>query len=224
MNSRPDLAIGIIDSGIRDIAAVEGRSFTLNNDGHLLQAPPVVDRLGHGTAMADIILQQAPEAALYNAQVFLERLVCSARQVAAALDWLVSRDVRLINMSFGLREDREVLGEAVHRAVAAGVILLASSPARGGTVWPAAYPGVISATGDARCAPGELSVPGTGQAEFGGHVRSPLERIAGASVGCAHVSALSATYLYNNSGATVRELSDWLTRRASYFGPERRGC
>ncbi len=223
MGSRPEVAVGIIDSGVTGVRVARGQSFTLTGDGQIAQGVPCEDRLGHGTAVADIVLQQAPCVTLLNAQVFTRRAACTARQVAAALDWLASCEVQLVNMSFGLREDRSIMGEAVCRAVASGMILVASSPARGDRVWPAAYPQVISATGDARCAPGELSVPGAGQAEFGGHVRCSRTQIAGASVGCAHVSGISAAYLCENPAATATELRAWLAGQAIYHGPERRG-
>lgn len=222
MEHRPELAVGIIDSGVRNIGTADSRRFVLDENGEVMAASPQTDQLGHGTAMAKVILQQAPGAALYSAQVFSDRLSCSARQVAKALDWLVSREVRLVNMSFGLREDRAVLREACRRAAQAGVILVASSPARGDAVWPAAYEWVISATGDARCGRGEISALGTGQVEFAGHVRCTDERIAGASVGCAHISGFSARCLRENPGVTANQLRQWLDDQASYRGPERR--
>jgi hypothetical protein len=198
------------------------RGFVAGPDGEVIQTAVVEDRLGHGSALADILLQGAPACRLVNAQVFGRELRCSAAQVAAALDWLAGQQVHLVNMSFGLREDRRVLRLACERAQARGIILIAAAPARGEPVYPASYPGVIRATGDARCTPGELSCLRTPQADFGAHVRSAARGVAGASVGCARVSARAARFLGEFPGASGMQLMDWLAGQASYHGPERR--
>jgi hypothetical protein len=60
--------------------------------------------------------------------VFDERGVTSALQVAAGIEWLVMRGVRLINLSLGLREDRPALREACAAAQDAGVSLDDEAP------------------------------------------------------------------------------------------------
>jgi hypothetical protein len=184
--------------------------------------PGTGDELGHGSAMASILLSKGVDISLYSATVFERRLVCSARQVAAALDWLLLQKVSMVNMSFGLREDRDCLRQSCARAVAAGVILIAASPARGEGVFPARLPGVIRATGDARCSPAEISALATTQADFGACVRSADTGIAGASVGCAHLSAFAAVFLARYPQGNAGELRSWLEAQASYRGPERR--
>jgi subtilisin family serine protease len=217
--------VGLVDSGV-DIATAANlfasRAFRLAADRRVVVAEPEPDRLGHGTALAGILARGVPGLRLLSAQVFLDTLSCSARQVAAALDWLVSQEARLVNMSFGLRQDRDVLRLACARAQAAGVILVAASPARGAPVFPASYPGVIRATGDARCAVDEISCLATAQADFGAHVRVDGGSVAGASVGCARLSAFAATFLARHPQASVEEVRIWLSERATYRGPERR--
>lgn len=220
-----DPAVGLIDSGVDAATAANlsaSRAFRLAADGRVAASEPEADRLGHGTALAGVLMGRVPGIRLLSAQVFTDSLSCSARQVAAALDWMVLHKARLVNMSFGLRRDREVLRQACARAQAAGLILVAASPARGAPVYPASYPGVIRATGDARCALEEISCLATAQADFGAHVRIDDGPVAGASVGCARISALAASFLAGNPAASAAELRDWLTARASYFGPERR--
>ena len=53
-----------------------------------------------------------------------------------------------------------------------GAVLVAAHPARGAPCFPAAYPGVIAATGDARCGWQELSQ--LGPALFGAIIIAPL--------------------------------------------------
>jgi subtilisin family serine protease len=175
------------------------------------------DPLAHGPALADVLLADA-RTELVAARVFFAALATSAAQLAAALDWAVEQGAALANVSAGLRDDREVLRAAIARAQARGMLVVAASPARGGRVLPAAYPGVVRATGDARCALGEWSWLASAQADFGAHVRAGAVR--GASAGCVHVSAQLAALLAD--GATPESALAALRERAHYVGPERR--
>lgn len=225
MAMREGVRIGIVDSGIAgDVSSrvIADASFALK-DGEPVQARALPDRLRHGTAVAGIVAHFVPSAALYVAQVFADRFITTPVQVAAAIDWLTGERVQVINLSLGLPADRAVLAEACARALAAGTILCASSPARGAPVFPASYPGVLRMTGDARCARDEISWLGTAQADFGAHVR-PLdgEVSSGASIGCAHLTGHVGRYFAQGGAADREALHSWLTARASYRGPERR--
>lgn len=111
---------------------------------------------------------------------------------------------------------------ACAEALAAGVLLCASSPACGGPVYPANYPGVIRVTGDARCAPGQWSWLGSRQADFGGYVGTGDR--AGASLGCAALSGRIAALLREAPGMDCQQVHDWLRHHAAFAGPERRGA
>jgi hypothetical protein len=227
-----NLKLGVIDSGVRDTPA--GVSvFTKRFDPDSVQAPvpdrghthqeASSDQMEHGSAIAKIILEKVPFADLFMAQVFQQKLVTTPNQVAAAINWLVGEGVQLINMSFGLTNDRDVLRNACHHALDHGVILVAAASARGDPVYPANYPGVIRATGDARCSPNEISCLNTDQADFGGHVISTNGIIKGASVGCAYIAAFIASYLFDHRNKSPEEIIKWLTDQAKYQGPESKG-
>jgi hypothetical protein len=178
---------------------------------------PVADASGHGTRIAEVIgASGAVEWVL--AQVLDDLGRTSADVVAAAVDWCVSEGCDLIHLSLGLAADRSSLAEAIGRAVAHGGLVVASVPARGAVPYPAAYPGVIRATGDARCAPGELSQLGPGT--FGGCPRLAGREGGGASIGAAHVTAVLVAQ--GSPGERQRAL-DGLSRVARYQGPEQRG-
>jgi hypothetical protein len=100
-------------------------------------------------------------------------------------------------------------------------------PARGAPVYPAAYPGVIRATGDARCAPHELSA--LRPWFFGGCPRLEVaSRMAnghaeggaggGASIGAAWITRAILQEPVVAASAAVAAL----TARAKYRGPESR--
>lgn len=218
--------VGLVDSGLDAAAAARAElacRFTADASGAVVARPVAADRHGHGSALAMVIAGHAPDVRLANAQVFDDRAATRAASVAAALDWLRGHGVRLVNLSLGLADDRAVLRGAVAAAVAAGMLLVAASPARGGPVYPAAYPGVLRASGDARCAPGEWSWLGSAQADVGA---CPLRdgatprpgTPAGASVAAAHVTGLLAARFAGDPTAAAA----WLRDRARWLGPERR--
>lgn len=219
--------IGVVDSGHACEQAgrvVASAAFMLADDG-IHEVPATPDALGHGERVVSVLAHCAPQAELCVAQVFRDRLVTSAAQVAAAIEWLVAQRVSVINLSLGLREPRPVLAEACARAVAAGVIVCAASPARGEPVYPAAFDGVWSVTGDARCAPMEISALGTAQADFGAHVRPVGSALAGsgASMACAYLSGHVARHLASGGRAEAASVRAWLAGEARFHGRQRPG-
>ena len=217
-----DVKVGVIDSGCAPTQAlVAARRFWLD-EGVLCEGLLQPDRLGHGSAVLASLQAEAGALPLLLAQVFSEHGSTSALQVAAALFWLAEQGVTLINLSLGLQQDRAVLRQACAEVQRAGVLLCASSPAQGSAVYPAAYPGVIRITGDARCAPGQWSWLGSAQADFGGHVGERGR--AGASLGCAALSGRIAALLQQQPGLGRQQVCAWLQAHAAYRGPERRGA
>ncbi|NMF88997.1 subtilisin-like serine protease QhpE [Aromatoleum petrolei] len=210
------IRVGLIDSAVRGApaaAVVETRLLTSAGN----------DRTGHGTQIASCVLQHCPSAELLVAQVFGEGRDSSVDAVLEGLDWLVSRGVQLINMSFGMGGASARLASACRRAASAGAILVASAPARGSVTFPAALGDCLAVTGDARCAPGEVSWLGTPAADFGTHPfcdpRNP-ERGGGASIAAARMTGLIGSLL--EGGADAFDVRRELRCRAAYVGAERR--
>jgi Subtilase family len=207
-----ELRVGLLDGGVETALAAHfsaSRAFVDQGAPHSLD---------HGTAVARIILHHAPRAPLLHAEVFGERQRATPELVALGLDWLREEGARLVNMSFGLRPDRAVLCHAVAAAQAAGMILVASVPARGAVVYPGGYAGVIRVSGDARCALGELSSLGGDPADYGACPRDMSGRPGGASFAAAHVTGLLASHL-RETDCAPRAL---LGRLARFHGRERR--
>ncbi len=207
-----DAASGAGNASIIDAAAfvpVEGR---------VEPRATVADPTGHGSRIARLFLGGRPLELLLG-QVFTEAGPSSGAAVAAAIDWAVDQGAALIHLSLGLRGDRGVLRLAVQGALDAGCLVVAATPSRGAPVYPAAYPGVIRATGDARCAPGEVSALGPWL--FGGCPRldaATHTATGGASIGAAWVTRA----ILQEAVRAAPDLRDALTARAKYLGPERR--
>ena len=212
--------VGVVDSGwplaLQD-RVLAARSF-LNGGGD------AQDRLGHGTRTLQAMAALAPAARFVVAQVFGDALRTDMGTLAAAVDWLVGEGARVINLSLGVQQDHAPLRAACERAVASGCLLVASTPARGEPVFPAAYPGAIRAMGDARCAPGQHSALLLPHADFGACVLpSDGDRAhAGASLGCAHLSGRVAALLAAGVAPTRDAVWQALVDSAAFHGPERR--
>lgn len=218
--------VGVIDSGgpagdpAQDMTAA--RAF--QPDGSTVSAMP--DVLGHGSAVAGIILRACPAAQITHGQVFGDRPVTSALRIAAALRWFVSLPKLdrpdLICMSLGLAHDRAPLRAACEHLIAAGIPLIAAHPAQGAPCWPAAYPGVIAATGDARCRWDDLSQPRPGV--IGAWCNSPEhggKGMGGASIGCARLAGHLAAMIADSG--PLPDASAALLSHVRLHGAERRG-
>lgn len=179
--------------------------------------------LAHGSHVARLVLEASPSARLLSAQVFHEGLEAGVGDVVAAIDWLTAQRVDVINLSFGLRERSAALEAACEAAQAAGVLLVAAAPSRGGVVYPAAYRSCIGVSGDARCRPGEVSWLGLDGADFGTHALlepGNAARGGGASIAAARMSGLVAGLL--GQGVAAEEVRSRLYLKAAWMGPEKR--
>lgn len=216
--------VAVLDSGIAPLPHRELRGIRrfVDEDDRVMEREPRADPIGHGTVVAGIIAAAARPPQLLIAQVLNERGRCTAAVLAAAIDWALAERAQLLHFSVGLPQDRGVLRGAVERALASDVSIVAATPARGGPAYPAFYPGVIRATGDARCTEAEISELGTPQADFGAcprHESNPTRVSRGASIGAAHLSRFIVSHV--DAGLAAAATRETLRRLASFHGPER---
>jgi hypothetical protein len=143
---RAAIDIGVIDTGA-DTTNARLRPVLLATRGFAsggYQARP------HGTAVAQLAASQGAKIAV--ADVFgvdrRNQLVAPAEQIAAALDWLISQHVRVVNISIE-GPYNAVLEFVVQDALAHGVAIVAAAGNGGpaaAPAYPAAYPGVVAVT------------------------------------------------------------------------------
>lgn len=194
--------IAIIDSGIhpehphvgRVAGGVQITSSGKNDD--------IVDRLGHGTAVAGAIREKAPDAEIYALKVFDRRLTANIDVIIRALEWCREHDMDLVNLSLGTENP-------AHRERFLSVIggdLLLVSPAG---ALPGSLPMVIGVAPDSDCprdrfryhngvfhaSPYPRPIPGV-----------PVNRnLRGASFAVANMTGLVARALDNSSRSQIRE-------------------
>lgn len=221
------IRVGVIDSGgpVRDHLDDGQGHRAFRADG--LCAPAGPDRLGHGSAVDSVIRRACPDVLIRHAQVFEDRPVTSAARVAAALDWLggLAPELRphLICLSLGLAADRRILRDACTRLAGAQIPLVSAHPAQGNGCYPAGYPHVIAATGDARCGWDDLSLPRPDV--LGAWCNSP-ERgqagMGGASIGTARVAGHLAAIMARQGVLAGDQAWHVLRGRCRHIGPEQR--
>jgi subtilisin family serine protease len=149
-----DLSIGMIDSGLAaDLPAFAGRKL---HQRSFLEPGRVAADPGHGTAVAALLVGAPdpahpggggllPDADLYAAAVFARqtggRSEADAFAIAEALDWMVQKHVRVVNVSLA-GDDNALMAFAVRRASARGTVLIAAAGNAGPNA-PPAYPGAL---------------------------------------------------------------------------------
>jgi subtilisin family serine protease len=229
MSGMPESAwrVAIIDSGVGPSASapVWGARRFIDCGAQIIEGELAPDPTGHGTVVAQIIASAGVPMELCAAQVTDAEGRATPAVVAEALSWALAQRAQLIHLSLGLRHDRAVLAGAIARVIAAGTVIVASTPARGVRTYPAAYPGVIRATGDARCGREEISYLATPGADFGAcavHWNSKGHAQRGASVGAAHLTRYILAHLPPSTepAAMLRSLAPY----ARYRGAERRAA
>jgi hypothetical protein len=226
-SSETNVVVGIVDSGLHPHITHFAASAFRADGSKIITGPATQDLLQHGAVTLDIVHAWAPGASLAVAQVFFDRLSVAPRPVAAALDWLIERGAKIVNLSLTTQSDSQALRESCQRAVEAGCLLVAAVPARGPQVFPAAYPGVLRVTGDARCAANQFSWIRNGRIDMGA---SPLYRTisatasalrGGSSIATARVTGALAALLARGVAAdtALQDLVARCTFRGTPIGP-----
>ena len=106
----------------------------------------VVDRLGHGTAVAAAIREKAPDVELLAVKVFDQTLAATGRALVEAIRWSTAHQAALINLSLGTvnRDHEPALAAATADAADRGTIVVAAAPEDQRRWLPGALGGVLA--------------------------------------------------------------------------------
>ena len=202
--------VAVIDSGVHPghphVGAVDvGVSF----DAAGVRGDDTVDRLGHGTAVAAVIREKAPEATIVPVKVFDRELRATVEALVAAITWAVEAKVDLINLSLGTANPahQSRLGEALVQAARAGVVLVAAAEQEATRWLPGSLPLAVGVTLDWDCPREQAMVDVTQEgavrrirARASGYPRPipgvpPAHNLKGISFAVANVSGLLCLHL-----------------------------
>jgi hypothetical protein len=105
--------------------------------------------LGHGTAVASVVLLLAPEAHVYAVRALDDEGRATTATLAAGIDWAVRRGVHVVNVSAGTPTKSQILDQVLARAANAGVQVVGSAGNTGeeGVSYPARSPYALAVTG-----------------------------------------------------------------------------
>lgn len=171
----------------------------------------------HASALAEVIHARAPDVRITAIPVFHGKLTARVSDLVAALELAAESGAGIVHCSLGLARNDAGVARAIARLK--GSIVIASAPARGAPVWPAALPRVFSVQGDARCGPGQWSVLNLPAVDYGACPHGGTGAgLAGASIAAAHMTGILA----HHAPGTEDAARTWLSASAAFYGRERR--
>jgi subtilisin family serine protease len=199
--------VAIVDSGVD--ASLLGdhparRCFSVRQAGLLQAVEPCApgDVHHHGTAVASIVRDLAPEVEITSIRVVDEQGRSSSSALRAALEHCIRERFDVVNLSLGTRKPdlRLDLYELVDQASVAGVVLVCATDNAGTPDYPAACTALLSVDRVEATDPYTLRFRERHRIAFlaRGHdveVRVPsggLRKVSGSSFACPHVTAFAA--------------------------------
>jgi hypothetical protein len=128
------MKVAVIDSGIHPghlhVGAIAG-GVGVTDSGF---TDDIVDRLGHGTAVAGAIREKAPEAELYAVKVFDRRLSTNIETILRALEWCIEQHMDVINLSLGTNNPAH--RQRFERLLASGGLVVSAADRLPGSLSP----------------------------------------------------------------------------------------
>ncbi|OIJ22339.1 hypothetical protein BKP45_06785 [Anaerobacillus alkalidiazotrophicus] len=230
--------IAIIDTGIavhKDLTIAGGVSFLPDSTSYN-------DENGHGTHIAGIIAAQnngngisgvAPNANIFAVKALDENGQGLVSRIVAGVDWAITNNMDIINISLGTSQESLSLKNIVNKAYDKGVLVVAAAgnngnqQGTGNTVqYPAIYPSVIavsaidslerrpsfSATGSAI----EVTAPGVNI--YSTHLNNGYVNMSGTSMAAPFVSGVLALLIEANPTLSHIQIREKLQQSALDIG------
>ena len=218
------VSVAVIDSGwdrTQEAPAVgAGAAFLPTPDGRCVQSADDDDRMGHGTACADIVIGHAPAAEVMPVRIFARGLTTTPACAIAAIGFALERGAKVINLSFStdLPEALPALYHVCERARRAGAILVAAHEDEGETNYPSCFENVLSVGAAEFAQPSRIAFRPNGVPECraNGERQSLLWRLGqrrigrGSSYAAAHMSGIIARLVEREQGLTLESLRERL--------------
>ena len=141
------VTVAVLDSGVHathpHVGGVQGGvAFTPTGD--------LIDRIGHGTAVAAAIREKAPSASLLAVKVFDRRLATNVDVLARAIVRAADDGAAIVNLSLGTANPAHVerLADAVAHATTHGALVVSARRANDVDWFPGSLASVIGVVSD----------------------------------------------------------------------------
>jgi len=220
------IRIAVVDSGVHlqhphIIARTHGVAIGAEDSD-----PSFADGLGHGTAVMAAIQEKAPHAEYYAVKIFGDCLRTTVDHLVRGIDWAIENRMHLVNLSLGVTgpQYQPLLADVVHRARAAGVILVSAWEAGGKRAMPGCMDGVIGVELDWDLPRSRFRVMDGGPVRFAasGYPRTlpgvpPERNLNGISFAVANMTGFAAQALQRRGAASVDELIETLRDGSRIF-------
>jgi len=146
------VTVAVLDSGVHadhpHIGGIQGGTSFASGD-----PVDVVDRIGHGTAVAAAIREKSPGVDLLAVRIFERQLSTNADVLARAICWAADHGARLINLSLGTTNPAHAdgLASAVQYAAARGALVVSARESGGVDLLPGSLADVAGVIADWSC-------------------------------------------------------------------------
>ncbi len=221
--------VAIVDTGI-----ARHPDLRIAGGVNTLGGKSFADDNGHGTHVAGIagatgsrkIYGVAPKVKLYAVKVLDATGSGFVSDIVEGIDWCLARGIKIMNMSFGLNEDSQLLRDAVRRARSQDAVMVASAGNSGKQFKridaPARYPETIAVAATTRgnrvadfSSRGrgiEVAAPGVNILST--WLRGTYRRLSGTSMSSPHVTGAAALLRSIRPGLSASKVSRVLKKTA----------
>lgn len=224
-SNEKNVKIGMLDTGIaREIIANVQETHSFVDD----KVKNSFDQ-NHGTYLASVINQTAPNVTIYDLQVLNQEGVGTYESVIKAIEWSIENDMDIVQMSFGGEVHSLALAEAMLVAESNNILLIAAS---GNTSalevqFPAKYNSVIAVGAineqNVRLSTSnrgnELELVALGEGIDGLANNGVTIQLTGTSVAASQVVAVAALYMEQFPTLSAGAIRELLKASAISLGP-----
>lgn len=217
-NTGDPIKVGIIDTGI-SLSHPDLKENIKGGYNAIKPSRSANDDNGHGSHVAGIVagvsnsfgvVGAAPRADLYAIKVLSASGSGYLSDIIEGLDWAISRDLDVVNLSLGTSANVASLHEAITRTYNAGIVIAAAAGNSGGSViYPAAYEEAIAvaatdvnnnlASFSSRGPEVDLAAPGV--SIYSTYKGTAYKTLSGTSMAAPHVAGAAALLLATPVGA-----------------------
>lgn len=231
-----NINVAVLDTGIdlkHPDLVVDGGVNTIN------KRSSYNDDNGHGTHVAGIIgalsnkigvIGAAPAVYLFAVKALNKKGEGYLSDIIEGLQWCISNDIDLINMSLGTPSESNAMKQAVEAVYNAGITIVAaagnSGPDNNTVLYPGKYPQVIAVSAIdqedkiayfSSVGP-EVDLAAPGVNIFSTYKRSTYQTLSGTSMAAPHVTGAAALVLAAHGSMTPDQLREFLKSKADDLG------